>query len=188
MTATMTATRTAKIPTSLRRRLRPLYVGLALQGMLLWLPVEKLFMTQIGFTAASVGLVAAAYAVVTPILEVPTGILADRWSRRGLLIVSAVALMTCSLVGGLSHHVLLYLVSALILGAYFATYSGTVESIVYDAVVEETGGSDAYPARIGRVRLVDCATISRSPTGRSPGGDASFRSSSWARSRRSPCR
>ena len=159
MTATMTATRTAKIPTSLRRRLRPLYVGLALQGMLLWLPVEKLFMTQIGFTAASVGLVAAAYAVVTPILEVPTGILADRWSRRGLLIVSAVALMTCSLVGGLSHHVLLYLVSALILGAYFATYSGTVESIVYDAVVEETGGSDAYPARIGRVRLVESVAL-----------------------------
>ena len=40
---------------------------------MLWVPVEKLFMTQIGFTAASVGLVAAAYAVVTPLLEVPTG-------------------------------------------------------------------------------------------------------------------
>lgn len=122
---------------------------------MLWVPVEKLFMTQIGFTAASVGLVAAAYAIVTPILEVPTGILADRWSRRGLLIVSAVALMTCSVVGGLSNNVPLYIVSALILGVYFATYSGTVESIVYDTVVEETGSSDAYPARIGRVRLVE---------------------------------
>jgi MFS family permease len=139
----------------LPKRLRPLHVGLALQGTMLWVPVEKLFMAQIGFTAASVGLVAAAYAVVTPILGVPTGILADRWSRRGLLIVSAVALMTCSLVGGLSTGVPLYIVSALILGAYFATYSGTVESIVYDTVVEETGSSDSYPARLGRVRLVE---------------------------------
>jgi MFS family permease len=140
---------------SLPKRLRPLHVGLALQGTMLWVPVEKLFMTQIGFTAASVGLVAAAYAVVTPVFGVPTGILADRWSRRGLLIVSAVALMTCSLVGGLSNGVPLYIVSALILGAYFATYSATVESIVYDTVVEETGNSDSYPARIGRVRLVE---------------------------------
>jgi MFS family permease len=151
---------------SLPKRLRPLHLGLALQGTMLWVPVEKLFMTQIGFTAASVGLVAAAYAVVTPILEVPTGILADRWSRRGLLIVSAVALMTCSLVGGASNNVPLSIVSALILGAYFATYSGTVESIVYDTVVEETGSSDAYPARIGRVRLVESlALVTSSLTG-----------------------
>jgi Major Facilitator Superfamily len=34
-----------------------------------------------------------------------------------------------------------------------------VESIVYDAVVEETGGSDAYPARIGRVRLVESVAL-----------------------------
>ena len=60
----------------------------------------------------------------------------------------------------------LYIVSALILGASFATYSGTVESIVYDTVVEETGSSDAYPARIGRVRLVESlALVASSLTG-----------------------
>lgn len=49
-----------------------------LQGICLWIPVEKLFMTQIGFDAATIGVMAAAYAAVTPIMEIPSGILADR--------------------------------------------------------------------------------------------------------------
>jgi MFS family permease len=144
---------------ALRARLLPLHIAVALQGMMLWVPVEKLFMKQIGFTAASVGLMAAVYAAVTPILEVPSGILADRWSRRGVLIVSAVALAACSLVGGLSNSVALYIVSAMILGVYFAMYSGTVESIVYDVVLEETGAGDLYQARVGRVRLIESAAL-----------------------------
>ena len=38
--------------------------------LILWVPIEKLFMTQIGFDAASVGVMAAAYAAVVPLLEV----------------------------------------------------------------------------------------------------------------------
>ena len=68
-------------PHTLTRRLLPLQIGVALQGLILWVPIEKLFMTEIGFDAASVGTMAAAYAAVVPLLEVPSGILADR--RRG---------------------------------------------------------------------------------------------------------
>jgi MFS family permease len=155
----MTANADTRTPASLRKRLAPLHLAIGLQGMLLWLPVEKLFMNQIGFTAASIGVLAAAYAAVTPVLEIPSGILADRWSRRGVLIVSAVALLSCSLVGGLSHSVSMYIVSALILGVYFAMYSGTVESIVYDVVLEETGTSELFQARLGRVRVVESVAL-----------------------------
>ncbi len=44
----------------LTRRLLPLHVATALQGFLLWVPVEKLFLSEIGFDAAAIGLVAAA--------------------------------------------------------------------------------------------------------------------------------
>jgi hypothetical protein len=57
----------AGAPGSLARRLLPLQVGVALQGLILWVPIEKLFMTQIGFNAASVGVMAAAYAAVVPL-------------------------------------------------------------------------------------------------------------------------
>ena len=80
-------------PPTLGRRLLPLQLGVALQGL-------------IGFDAASVGVMAAAYAAVVPLLEVPSGILADRWSRSGVMILGCVALMISSLLGGLSNSVI----------------------------------------------------------------------------------
>jgi MFS family permease len=152
-------TSTTATPRTLARRLLPLQIGVALQGLILWVPIEKLFMTQIGFDAAAVGAMAAAYAAVVPLLEVPSGILADRWSRRWVMILGCVALMASSLIGGLSHHVITYIIGAMVLGAYFAFSSGTVDSIVYDAVVEETGSNELYETWIGRVRAVESAAF-----------------------------
>jgi predicted MFS family arabinose efflux permease len=144
---------------ALHRRLLPLHVAVSLQGVMLWVPVEKLFMSEIGFDAASVGVMAAAYAAVVPIVEVPSGILADRWSRRGVLIVSSIALMLCTLLGGLSNSVPTYIGSALVLGVYFAMYTGTMDAVIYDTVLEETGDSDGFEARIGRVRLIESVAL-----------------------------
>ena len=143
------------MPRTLAGRLAPLLVAMGLQGMILWVPVEKLFMSQIGFTPASVGVMAAAYAAVVPLLEVPSGILADRWSRNGTMVLACVGLLVSSTIGGLSHNVATYVVAAMVLGVYFALSSGTVDSIVYDTVLEETGSSDLYETWIGRVRIVE---------------------------------
>jgi MFS family permease len=144
---------------SLTRRLLPLQLAAFLQGVGFWVPVEKLFMTEIGFDAATIGLMAAAYAAVVPLVEVISGVLADRWSRRGVLAVAGLAMLLSVLICGLSHHVVTYILGALILGVYFAMYSGTVEAIVYDTVLEETGGSDDYERQIGRVRLIESIAL-----------------------------
>ncbi len=143
----------------LQRRLRPLHLATFLQGLVFWVSVEKLFMNEIGFDAASIGLMAAAYAAVVPVLEVPSGILADRWSRRGVLMAANAALAVSALIGGLSHDVPTYILSALVLGVSFALGSGTIDSIVYDTVVEETGNSAAFERSIGRIRLVNSAAL-----------------------------
>jgi MFS family permease len=155
----MTAAAPGPTPRSLARRLAPLMVAMALQGLILWVPVEKLFMSEIGFTPASVGVMAAVYAAVVPLLEVPSGILADRWSRTRIMVLACVALLASSTIGGLSHDVVTYVFSAAVLGAYFALSSGTVDSIVYDTVLEETGSSDLYETWIGRVRMVESAAL-----------------------------
>jgi MFS family permease len=149
----------AAAPRTLTRRLLPLQVGVALQGLILWVPIEKLFMTQIGFDAASVGVMAAAYAAVVPLLEVPSGILADRWSRVWIMILGCVALMISSLIGGLSYSVIAYVIAAMVLGIYFAFSSGTVDSVVYDTVLEQTGSNELYETWIGRTRAVESAAF-----------------------------
>lgn len=60
-------------------------------------------------------------------------------TRRAHL--ASIALMLCALIGGLSTDVPTYILSALVLGVYFAMYSGTLNSIVYDTELEETGAA-----------------------------------------------
>jgi predicted MFS family arabinose efflux permease len=145
--------------TNLRRRLLPLYTAAGLQGFMLWTPVEKLFMNEIGFDAATVGIMAAAYSALIPLVEVPSGMLADRWSRRGVLMLANAALVVSVLIGGLSHSVVVYIIGALGLGVYFAMYSGTTDAIVYDTVLEETGNSDLFERQLGRARLVESVAL-----------------------------
>jgi MFS family permease len=152
-------TSVAAAPHTLARRLLPLHIGVALQGLILWVPIEKLFMTDIGFDAATVGAMAAAYAAVVPLLEVPSGILADRWSRSWIMILGCMALVISSFIGGLSQNVIMYVIAAMILGVYFAFSSGTVDSIVYDTVLEETGSNELYERWIGRTRAVESAAF-----------------------------
>jgi len=154
--------RTDATPASVRRRLRPLYAATMLQGIALWVPVEKLFMTEIGFNAASIGVMAAAYAAVVPLLEVPTGILADRWSRRGVMILASLAGLLHLVIGALSHNVTTYIVASLLLGAFIAFQSGTVDALVYDVVVEVTGDSDQFQRYFGRTHLYSSAALTAS--------------------------
>jgi len=153
----MTAT-----PPALTQRLRPLRVAVVLAGIAPWLPVEKVFMTQLGFTPALVATMAAAYAAVVPLLEIPSGILADRWSRRGVLMIANAAALASVAVAAISQNVVTYIVSALILGAYFALQSGTLDAIVYDTLLEELGSADDFERHYGRIQLLGSAALTAS--------------------------
>lgn len=139
----------------LTRRLAPLYVAAFLQSFVLWYTVEKLFMQSIGFDATGVGLMIAVYSAAMLIIETPSGVLADRWSRRGVLMLASGFLMVATLINGISTHPFTYIFGSVFWGAYFAMYSGTYESIVYDTVYEETGSSKQFEKLFGRFRIFD---------------------------------
>ena len=141
------------------RRLAPLVAAFFFGGVALWVPIEKLFLSEIGFTPQSIGVMAASYAAVVPLLEIPSGLLADRWSRRGVLVIGNVGAFLSVLLGGLSTNVTSYVVAALLLGVYFAMQSGTFDAIVYDTVLEETGASDRFESIVGRVRMAESASL-----------------------------
>jgi MFS family permease len=146
-------------PTSVHRRLAPLVVAVFLGGFWLWVPVEKLFLADLGFTPETIGLMAAAYAGVVPLLEIPSGILADRWSRRGVLLIGNAGALLSVLFGGLSTDVGTYLISAVLLGVYLAMQSGTIDAIVYDSVLEDLGESDQFESILGRIRALESAAL-----------------------------
>jgi len=143
----------------LTKRLLPLFIAAFSQGLVFWAPIEKVFLKSIGFDQATLGLMAACYAGLIPLLDLASGILADRWSRKGVLILASFASMLNALLGGLSHDVPTYLVSTLFFGVEVALISGTYESIVYDTLLEQTGQSHAFEKRLGQVKLLNSLAL-----------------------------
>lgn len=127
----------------------PLYVAKFLWNLVFWYSIEKLFMVSIGFNNESIAFMVAVYAAMSVLMEVPSGVLADRWSRKGVLALGALCLAISSLVGGLSYAIPLYLVSAIFWGFFDALNSGTDSAIVYDTLVEERGDSKDYEKEYG---------------------------------------
>ena len=88
---------------SVRARLRPLYATGFIHGFALWYAVEKLFMKSIGFNDFLITIVTITYIVVMTMANIPLGVLADRWSRKGVLYLATCALIAGTLICGLSH-------------------------------------------------------------------------------------
>lgn len=144
---------------ALTRRLRPLYFAAFLQSFMLWYAVEKLFMRSIGFDDSDIGFMVAVYSVAMLVIDIPSGLLADRWSRKGVLIVASLALTGAALVGGVSNSIGAYLFSAILWGAFYACYAGMYESTVYDTLAEENQPTTLYRKVYGKIQMADSAGL-----------------------------
>ena len=141
------------------RRLMPLYIGTFLQSVVFWYAIEKLFMFSIGFDNFTVGIMVAVMSVVMLAVETPSGVLADRWSRKGVAIIATVMLALAALIGAASYSVPMYILSTVFWGIYAALYSGTYDSMIYDTDLEEHGNSEQYAKYLGRLRAIEGAAF-----------------------------
>lgn len=151
---------TIKTPTdTLTKRLRPLYIAGFLQGFVLWYAIEKLFMTSIGFNSQTIAIETIIFTVVMLISNIPMGVLADRWSRKGVLMLATGFLVANSIVSGSSHGFWMYTIGICLWGVYYAAYLGCYDSIVYDIVLEETNSSDKFEHYYGRIQLFESLAL-----------------------------
>lgn len=141
------------------RRLLPLYIAVFFQSIPLWYATEKIFMLDIGFTTATVGVMLAAMSITMLVVETPSGILADRWSRKGVMALGCLALLTSAIVGAFSFNEPMYILSTMFWGVFAALYSGTYDAVIYDTTVEEYGHSKNFEKYLGRFRAVEGGTF-----------------------------
>ena len=94
--------------------------------------VEKLFYLSRGISLTQIGILLFFCSLMTLLLEVPTGIIADHWSRRKMLILSGLFYSVCYFILIFSNSFWLFLLGFLFrtLGGTFA--SGTLQAYVYD--------------------------------------------------------
>ena len=129
------------------RPLARLAVGwTALSELVPLYPLYALLFLDTGLSTAEVSLLFAAWSVTALVTEVPAGALADRWSRRGVLVVAggleAVAFVVWTVAPGFWG----FLAGFAVWGVAGALVSGAVEALVYDGLADV--GAEATFARV----------------------------------------
>lgn len=106
----------------------------AAQGAIFWYAIEKLFYLESGIDLQGVVLLGLVAQLPKVVLEIPTSVLADRWSRRNALIAANVLMVLCSLIIGLSSHLVGFVIGLLIWSVSDALRSGVYEAFTYDGL------------------------------------------------------
>ena len=130
-------------------QLHKIYLANFLTGLVFWYGIEKLFMKSIGLDAASIGIIVAIGIVTNLLLDIPSGVITDKWSRKVMLFVSATELDLSSLILGLSDDLFTYTIGFIVYSIYIVGVSGTFQAISYDSLHEE-GRSADYSKLWGR--------------------------------------
>jgi MFS family permease len=116
--------------------------------------IERLFWEQRGMTIQMVVYTEIIYAVTIVLLEVPTGILADRWSRKKMIVFSAI-------LGCFEFLILLYAtefwhfaVVVFLAGVSRSASSGSENALLYDSLLLQ-GKEKSFEKILGRLNAYD---------------------------------
>ena len=132
-------------------RLRPLRWTALFQGLMFWYSIEKLFYSSIELSDAQIAMTGIILSGVMLVLQVPSGVMADRWGRKHMLQLSNALLAASSIVGAVATGPMMAYVCAGLWGAYSAIGGGISEALVYDVLEEETGSGEGFERLYGRL-------------------------------------
>ena len=111
----------------------------ALSELVPYYPLYALLFVDTGLSEAQVSVLFAVWSVTAFLAEVPTGALADRWSRRGALVLAgglqAAAFVIWTAAPGFSA----FAIGFVVWGLGGALMSGTSEALVYDGLAALRG-------------------------------------------------
>lgn len=124
-------------------RIKKILLTHALVGFICWYSIEKVFQRSIGISVFEIALMAVIYIVTSALLNIPTGILADKYGRKYAIFLATIALLACTIVAGTAHSFVQYCFAVFLWGLFFTTQNGAYEAILYDSLKEE-GNVDKY--------------------------------------------
>jgi len=125
--------------TPFKRNIPLIYITSFLGGLEFALPIKVLYLQQELLTIFYVTLVLAIKTGATFALELPTGIITDRWGRKLSLLLSSIfgiLSLICYLIG---QYLLIFLLAAVCSAIAQTTASGTSTSLVYESLAQIQG-------------------------------------------------
>lgn len=114
--------------------------------------IERVFGLSRGLSVQDMVSVEIFYALAALVLEVPTGALADRWSRKKTLLLSSVCIFFEFFLLIFAYDLWGFLASALAAALGGALASGTANALLYDSL-RENGEHGDFERQLGRIGL-----------------------------------
>jgi MFS family permease len=115
----------------------------ALSELVPYYPLYALLFLDTGLSEAQISLLFALWSITAFLAEVPTGALADRWSRRGALVLAGVLQAAAFVIWTAAPAFPAFAIGFVVWGVGGALMSGTSEALVYDGLAA-VGGEGAY--------------------------------------------
>ena len=122
-----------------------------LDSLTLIYPFYTVMFAEAGLTPIQIGVVLAAWSMTAIVLEIPTGALADRVSRRWLLLIAQLIRGVGFLLWFLFPGFWGFLIGLVLWGVKTALVSGTFEALLFDELKAE-GREHVYARAIGRAQ------------------------------------
>lgn len=101
-------------------------------GMMFWYGIEQLFMDKILLDPNVRALTTTIVVATLLVLDIPGGIIADRFGRRKTIILGAMLQLVGILIMGISSSVTVFLVGVFFYGMYWALCNGAAQAMMYD--------------------------------------------------------
>lgn len=121
--------------------------------------IERLFWEQRGMTVLTVVYVEIIYAAIIVLLEIPTGIIADKWNRKNMMIIAACLSFLEFVLLIFSYSFWQFALMGVMAGIGGAMKSGTRNALLYDSLKESSNTKD-YEKSFGRIEFLDLAGVS----------------------------
>jgi MFS family permease len=118
--------------------------------------IERLFWQQRGMNVQMVVYVEIIYALTVTVLEVPSGILADKFGRKRLLSAYNALAATELLLLLFAHSFWQFAIAIFLAGIGKALSSGSENALLYDSLLNESKEGD-FEKHLGRLSAVDFA-------------------------------
>jgi MFS family permease len=117
-------------------------------------PLYALLFLDSGLSTAEISGLFAVWSLTALLAEVPAGALADRWSRRGVLVCGGVLQAAAFALWTVAPSTTGFAAGFALWGVSSALYSGTAEALVFDGL-RDAGAEEAFARVNGRMTAVE---------------------------------
>jgi MFS family permease len=121
--------------------------------------VNVVFLQRNGVSISQVTILDVIWAIAVFVMEVPTGALSDRWSRKYMLVLSSLFASTGFLIFSVTGDFLPFIIATIFMALRFSFWSGTANALLYDTLKEVNNESN-FEKILGRSKLLGLISVS----------------------------